>query len=102
MNGLVSYNLNKQNVGGTMKEYYFITFKNTHSAISGEKKLKAEGFEVTVIPTPTALTKSCGISLRIRPEDFERASVLVKNGDLEAASIFFKSQEGYKQIELEK
>jgi hypothetical protein len=90
------------NAGGTMKEYYLITFKNTHSAISGEKKLKAEGFEVTVIPTPTTLTKSCGISLRIRPGDFERAAVLVKNGDLEAGSIFFKSQEGYKQIELEK
>jgi hypothetical protein len=85
-----------------MKEYYLITFKNTHSAISGEKKLKAEGFEVTVIPTPTTLTKSCGISLRIKPEDFDRASGLVRSGDLEAGNIFFKSQEGYQQIELEK
>lgn len=85
-----------------MKEYYLITFKNTHSAISGEKKMKAEGFEVTVIPTPTTLTKSCGISLRIKPEDFERAAGLVRSGDVEAGSVFYKSAEGYKEIELER
>jgi hypothetical protein len=85
-----------------MKEYYLITFKNTHSAINGEKKMKAEGFEVTVIPTPTTLTKSCGISLRIKPEDFERAAILIKGGTIEAGSVFFKSGEGYKEIELER
>ena len=86
----------------SMKEYYLISFKNKHGAISGEKKLKAEGFEVTVIPTPTTLTKSCGISLRIKPEDFERASGLIKTGELEAGSIFYKSAEGYREIEQEK
>ena len=85
-----------------MKEYYLISFKNTHGAISAEKKLKAQGFEVTVIPTPTTLTKSCGISLRIKPEDFERASVLIKSGEVEAGRIFHKSAEGYREIELEK
>lgn len=85
-----------------MKEYYLITFKNTHGAISGEKKMKAEGIEVTVIPTPTTLTKSCGISLRIKPEDFERAAVLVKEGEIDAGSVFFKSEDGYRQIELER
>ena len=85
-----------------MKEYYLISFKNTHGAISAEKKLKAKEFEVTVIPTPTALTKSCGISLRIKPEDFERALLLVKSGEVEAGRIFYKSSEGYREIELEK
>jgi len=89
-------------MGDKMKEYYLITFKNTHSAISGEKKIKAEGLEVTVIPTPTTLTKSCGISLRIKPEDFERAALLIKGGEIEAGSVFFKSAEGYREIELER
>lgn len=82
-----------------MAVYYLITFKNTHSAISAEKIVKAKGFEVIVIPTPTTLTKSCGISLRIKPEDFPQLSDLIKSKEIEAGAIFMKSESGYVPVE---
>jgi len=83
-----------------MAIYYLITFKNTHSAISAEKVLKAKGFDVIVIPTPTTLTKSCGISLRIKPEDFSKLSGVIKSGEIEPGAIFQKSDTGYDPVGL--
>jgi len=82
-----------------MAIYYLITFKNTHSAISAEKILKEKGFEAIVIPTPTTLTKSCGISLRIKPEDFPKLSEIIKSKEIETGAIFMKSGSGYVQVE---
>lgn len=48
-----------------MQKNYVVTFKNTHEAIKAEAEAKANGIKVIVIPTPTFITKSCGISLRI-------------------------------------
>ncbi|MHC1719100.1 MAG: DUF3343 domain-containing protein [Clostridiaceae bacterium] len=83
-----------------MMTYYLITFKNTHSAINAEKILKNKGIEVIVIPTPTTLTKSCGISLRIKPEDLPKASEVINNREIEIGSIFVKSETGYKPVEI--
>lgn len=80
--------------------YYLITFKNTHTAISGEKILKEKGFQVVVMPTPTSITKSCGISIRINKEDFEKVSELIKENVLDTESIFLKDESQYKIINL--
>lgn len=82
-----------------MQNYYLITFKNTHGAISGEKVLKNEGLEVVVMPTPTNITKSCGISIRIKPEDFSQVLNIVTKGTIEPEKIYYKDQSGYKLIE---
>lgn len=83
-----------------MDDYYIITFKNTHTAINSEKILKAEGFEVTVVPTPTALTKSCGISIRIKNEDFERLKKIIESKKIENGPVFIKSKSGYEPVAL--
>ena len=80
--------------------YYLITFKNTHTAISSEKVLKEKGIEATVMPTPTSITKSCGISIRISPDDFQIVSNLIKENAFEAGSVFIKKESGYELIEL--
>lgn len=83
-----------------MLNYYLITFKNTHSAISSEKILKEKGIEVVVMPTPTTITKSCGISIRISTNDFEKVKNLIKESAFEPSSIFFKKESEYELIEL--
>ena len=49
-----------------MDEYYLLTFESTHAAISTEKLLKPA--EVTIMPVPRFISASCGISVRIRPD----------------------------------
>lgn len=45
-----------------------IVFSSTHSAMRAEKHLTGR-FPVTVMPTPRAVSASCGISLRFPPGD---------------------------------
>lgn len=54
-----------------MQKNYVVTFKNTHEAIKAESESKANGIKVIVIPTPTFITKSCGISLKIEESFLE-------------------------------
>ena len=59
-----------------MNEYYLLTFESTHAAISTEKILKAAG--VTIMPVPRFISASCGISVRIKPEQREQAETLFR------------------------
>lgn len=83
-----------------MSDYYIITFKNTHGAIGGEKLLKDKGFEILVMPTPTSITKSCGISLRIKIEDFHEVYKLAKSNVLEVEKIYLKTRTEYNLVDL--
>lgn len=57
-----------------MEEYYLYTFESTHAAIATEKILKAVG--AIVMPVPRFISSSCGISVRIAPENHEEAESL--------------------------
>lgn len=50
-----------------------IAFESTHAAMVAQKLLAGMRFDV--IPTPTDITASCGISLRIADEFMEEASM---------------------------
>ncbi len=64
-----------------MNEYYLMTFESTHAAISTEKLLKPAG--VRIMPVPRFISASCGISIRITPEQREETEELFrKSGDL--------------------
>jgi hypothetical protein len=54
-------------------EEYMATFSTTRDAIEAERELLAAGLAVGVMPLPGSLGAGCGICLRIRPEDLERA-----------------------------
>ena len=56
-------------------------FASVHDALAAEDALKAGDVAVTAIPSPRALGESCGIALRIVPQDAEAAeSVLARAG----------------------
>lgn len=50
-----------------MDEYYLYTFESTHSAIATDKLLRPYGAKI--IPVPRFISASCGISVRVEPEN---------------------------------
>ncbi len=74
-------------------DYYVIVFKNTYDAMSAEKKLKELNFQFNIMPTPTNITMSCGICVRIQNEEY--ITYLKDNKVIEYKNIYKKCSEGY-------
>lgn len=83
-----------------MDIYYIITFQNTHGAISGESILKNNNIKVEIMPTPTLITKSCGISIKIQTESINQVKSLVENGELVIKNIYEKNGTEYKTYNI--
>ncbi|CAM2863669.1 DUF3343 domain-containing protein [Hathewaya histolytica] len=79
-----------------MEKRYVVTFKNTHTAIKGESVAKNNGIKLMVIPTPTFITKSCGISLKFSEQYLEKFQSL--NGEIEYDSIYEENGTEYKKL----
>ena len=73
--------------------YYIIVFKNTHDAMSGEKKLKELNYELRIMPTPTLITQSCGICIRIESE--EKIKRMIDGNIIEFKNIYKKENTEY-------
>ena len=84
-------------IGFTLK---VITFENTQGTLKGEAILKENRINTVIMPTPTYVTKSCGISLKIREEEIDRVKVLIKENKFNTKGIYFRDTLGYKIIEL--
>jgi Holliday junction resolvase RusA-like endonuclease len=76
--------------------YYIIVFKNTLDAMTGEKVLKDESFKFKIMPTPTAITQSCGIC--IRSEVREDIDNIIKNKIIAYKNIYEKLNGEYVKI----
>lgn len=76
--------------------YYVIVFKNTHDAMAGEKELKKLGYNFKIMPTPTSITQSCGICIRL--EDDKYIKDIINNKYIEFKNIYHKSDEGFVEI----
>lgn len=57
-----------------------LTFDSTHKAMAFERKLKGV-LKTILIPTPTAITASCGISLKIEAS-YEKIYKVIESEDL--------------------
>ena len=67
--------------------FCLIAFDSPHAAIRSEKLLKA--LSPAVVPTLRAITASCGMSLRLRPEQTEEAQALLKESSIDQALYRF-------------
>lgn len=75
--------------------YYIIVFKNTLDAMNAEKLLKSENFNFKMMPTPTAITQSCGICVRSENREdidniIEKKIVMYKNIYQKTNGEYFK------------
>ena len=55
-----------------MQEYCVIAFANARVATKGQNILQQTGLKAFLMPTPREITASCGLSLRLSPEDGPR------------------------------
>lgn len=53
------------------EQYFLFTFESTHGAIATERLLK--DMHLTVMPVPRAISASCGISIKVEPDNFDAA-----------------------------
>ena len=81
-----------------MIEFYLITFENTSSAIKAESQLKEKGIKLMIMPTPTFITKSCGISVRIQPDLGEVIESILSKGEVGYKSYYKKEDNNYIQV----
>ncbi|AWK50270.1 hypothetical protein DIC82_04035 [Clostridium beijerinckii] len=77
--------------------YYIIVFKNTYDAMSAEKKLDKLSFNFKIMPTPTAITMSCGICVRIDKK--EELDLIINNDILEYKNAYHRDNVGYILVE---
>lgn len=83
-----------------MDKYYILTFQNTLGAINGESELKEIKMKIEIMPTPTSITKSCGISIKIKCEDIDEIKNLIRENKISIKNIYFKDDYGYKIYEF--
>jgi Protein of unknown function (DUF3343). len=83
-----------------MDKYYMLTFENTLGAINGESELKEKKIKVEIMPTPTSITKSCGISIKVKSENIQEIKSLIEENKIRVKNIYFRDEYGYKLYEL--
>ncbi|MEK6266930.1 MAG: DUF3343 domain-containing protein [Clostridium sp.] len=79
-----------------MNKYYIVTFQNTHEAMKAERESIKKQIKLVVIPTPTYITKSCGISLKIEEDEIQNIIELIKLKTIKVKEIFIRSGETVK------
>jgi len=83
-----------------MNNFYILTFNNTHEAMKAESACVSEKIKVTMMPTPTYITKSCGISLKIDKDGLDNIKELVNSEKLTYKGIFELNGNVLKEVEL--
>ncbi len=78
------------------EEFGVITFKSTHHAIQGEKKMASKDIDFRTIPTPREVSTSCGLAIRFKLEDLDRVREAIETTEMEIDSTYkiVKSKEG--------
>ncbi|SKC87741.1 DUF3343 domain-containing protein [Maledivibacter halophilus] len=67
----------------------YILFPSHSDGLALEKLLKYNHIKYTIVPTPRALSKCCGISIRIDPEDTSRIKeILAENPSINTEGIY--------------
>lgn len=81
-----------------MTQYYILVFKNTLDSIKAEKFLKDNSIEMTIMPTPTGITQSCGISIKINPDNIDKIKELITENKLTVKTVFGREESAYRRI----
>lgn len=78
-----------------MDNYFLITFVNTLNAMNAESVLKEEKINIVVMPTPTFITKSCGLSIKVECESIDYIKEMIKNEKIKVKGIYLKEDNKY-------
>ncbi|MDU7254181.1 MAG: DUF3343 domain-containing protein, partial [Clostridium sp.] len=67
-------------------------------AMDGESVLKEKGIKLIIIPTPTYITKSCGISIRIDEQDYENVKKVIESKEINIKNVYLKEGKDYQLV----
>lgn len=67
---------------------YILVFTNTHNALNCEKILERQNIPITVMPTPSYISNSCGISIRINEKLLEKIRELIEKKEIQIKFIY--------------
>lgn len=67
---------------------YILIFSNTHLALKCEKILNENNIKINILPAPTYLTNSCGISIGIQKENINNILDLIKKEKIIIRDIY--------------
>lgn len=84
------------NVNTSEEREFLMVFKNTHDAIQGEKVLSEKGISIIVVPTPTYITQSCGISLKFNENELQEIEQLILEERVKPKNIYIKEENNWK------
>lgn len=76
------------------KLYTLFTFDASEPVISAEAVLKANGIACVVMPLPTEIAASCGLSLKIWQKDYEAALALLTSKNLTPTGRYWADKQG--------
>lgn len=81
--------------------YCVFTFGTTSHALKAESVLKDLGAEFIIMPTLREITASCGLSLKIKPENVKSYFDLLAGNNVTVESVY-RVQKIHRQNYLEK
>lgn len=68
---------------------YLISFKSTHHAMMMEMKIKEKNIKALTIPTPRAISNSCGMSIKLMEEvELDELVKIIETDDMKVLGIF--------------
>ncbi len=80
-----------------LNDYCVVTFASTSSALKGEQVMKAANREFVVMPTPREITASCGLSLKVKPEDAEGSYQVLREGGVDISGVYHLIRDGNRK-----
>lgn len=81
-----------------LKEFYLFTFAGTSHALQGESVLKAQQAEFIMLPTLREISSSCGLSIKIRPENLENYKQIFRNHRIKVENYYHVKKDGQRYI----
>ena len=71
-----------------------VTFFSSHHAVQAESVLKADGYEVLLIPGPKDISPNCGVALQFNYEEKDAVENLLKEKKVkyEAVHLYKKAK----------
>lgn len=81
-----------------MNKYFLLVFKNTNDAMMGEKYLKGKGYTVKVMPTPSQIINSCGLSLLLKEDEVDKVKQELKDDKVQYKALYSKDSSSFELI----
>lgn len=72
-----------------LDKYNLFTFISTSHALKAEKVLKAEGMSFIMIPTLREISASCGLSVKVDPDDLDSSADILRQNEVQSDGVYY-------------